>query len=113
MDATTMADGFIDCCASERSSAEDSEDYEGDFATVARFLNPTDAHIVAACLHASGIAVLVADANLVQANALWAIAAGGARILVAAAHLDEARAVIAAYERGEFALPDEDDPSGS
>jgi hypothetical protein len=110
MHATTIPGDFIDCCASAESSVDDSADYEGDFETVARFLDPTDAHIVTACLAAAGITALVADANLVQTNALWAIAAGGVRILVPATHAAEARQVIAAFERGDFALPDDDDP---
>ena len=110
MHDTTMPGDFIDYCASSESSADDSADYEGDFETVARFLDPTDAHIVTACLEAAGITALVADANLVQTNALWAIAAGGVRILVPARHAAEAKQVIAAFERGDFALPDDDDP---
>ena len=110
MHTTTLSGDFMDCFSGARSSADDSADYEGDFETVARFLDPTDAHIVAACLEAAGIAALVADANLVQTNSLWAIAAGGVRILVPATHADEARQVIAAFDRGDYALRDDDDP---
>lgn len=109
MPTTTLSGDFMDCFSGARSSADDSADYEGDFETVARFLDPTDAHIVAACLEAAGITVLVADAHLVQTNALWAIAAGGVRILAPATHADGARQVIAAFERGDFALNDDDD----
>lgn len=77
----------------------------GDFQTVARFLNPTDAHIVSACLEAAGVPAVVADANLVQMNSLWAIALGGVRVLVPASRVAEAKDVIAAFNRGDFALP--------
>lgn len=86
--------------------------YEGDYETVARFLNPIDAHIVCSCLQAAGVRAYVADANLMQTNALWSIALGGARIRVPALHAGEAKDIIAAFNRGDFALPhDYDQPS--
>ncbi len=91
----------------EAPEPEDA-DYAGDFEMVARYLNPTDAHVVCSCLKMAGIPAVVADAQLVQTNSLWAVALGGARILVPALHVAEAKAVIAAFERGEFALRDDD-----
>ena len=88
-----------------------SDDYAGDMVTVARDLTPTDAHMLCACLAAAGVPATVADANLVQANALWSVAVGGAKLRVAAADVDEAKQVIAAFERGEFALDDDFDPA--
>ncbi|HEV7816592.1 MAG TPA: hypothetical protein VGP06_16010 [Janthinobacterium sp.] len=82
---------------------------EGDFEMVARFLAPIDAHVVCDCLKAAGVPALVADANLAQTNSLWAIALGGARVLVPPSRAAEARAVIAAFNRGDFALRDDDD----
>ena len=81
----------------------------GGFQTVARFLNPTDAHIVSACLEGTGVPVIVADANLVQMNSLWAIALGGVRVLVPASRVAEANDVIEAFNRGDLALPDDGD----
>jgi Putative prokaryotic signal transducing protein len=83
--------------------------YDGVFETVARFLIPTDAHIMCACLEAAGVPALVADANLVQMNNLWAIALGGVRVLVPASRVAEAKDVIAAFNRGDFALPNDFD----
>ncbi|MCX7170078.1 MAG: DUF2007 domain-containing protein, partial [Proteobacteria bacterium] len=83
--------------------------YQGDFVTVARFLNPTDAHIVCSCLEAAGVPALVADANLAQTNSLWTIAIGGTRVLVTASHVAEAKKIIEAFGRGDFALRDGDD----
>jgi len=83
--------------------------YEGDFETVAQLLNPTDAYVLAGCLEAAGIPTVVADTNLVQVHSLLAIAVGGVRIRVPAARADEAKKVIAAFHRGDFALPDDDD----
>lgn len=77
---------------------------EGDYATLDRFLEPTTAHIVRSCLVAAGMPAAVADGNLVQTNLLWAIALGGTRVIVPASRLDEARAIYAAFNRGDFAL---------
>jgi hypothetical protein len=86
---------------------EDRE-YAGDYEVVARFLVPTDAYVVCSCLKMAGVPARVADAELVQTNSLWAPALGGARLLVPALHLAEAKAVMAAFNRGEYALPDDD-----
>ena len=82
---------------------------ESDFVTVAQFLDPTEAHIVCSCLEAAGVPAVVADANLVQLNSLWAVAFGGVRIRVPSARATEAREVIEAFNRGDFSLPDEDE----
>lgn len=78
------------------------------FTTVAQLLSPTDAYLLAGCLQAAGIAAVVADANLIQANYLLAIAVGGVRILVPSALAGDAAAVIAAFNRGDYALADDD-----
>lgn len=82
-------------------------EYEGDFVTVAQFLNPTDAHIVRGLLGSAGILAVVGDANLAQMHNLLAVAIGGVRVRVPAARAAEAKEVIAAYNRGDFALPDD------
>ncbi|MDX8386049.1 MAG: DUF2007 domain-containing protein [Gallionella sp.] len=82
-------------------------EYEGDFVTVAQFLDPTDAHIMRSCLEAAGVPAIVADANMVQMHSLLSIAVGGVRIRVPANHVAEAEEVIAAFNRGDFALPDD------
>lgn len=88
------------------TTASETARYEGDFETVARFLNPTDAHITCACLEAAGVPAYVADANIVQMNSLFAIAFGGVRVLVPASRVAEAKDVIQAFNRGDFALSD-------
>ncbi len=87
------------------SSGDDK--YEGDFVTIAQYINPINAHIVCSCLEAAGVPAVVADANLVQMNSLLTFAVGGVRIRVPAARVSEAKDVIAAFNRGDFALPDD------
>ncbi|MDP1612482.1 MAG: hypothetical protein Q8M11_15630 [Sulfuritalea sp.] len=98
----------LDLPMPELCEPEDRE-YAGDYELVARFLNPTDAYVLCSCLKMAGVPALVADAELVQTNSLWAVALGGARLLVPALHVGEAREVIAAFNRGEYALPDDDE----
>lgn len=76
-------------------------------ATVATFIDPTDAHILRARLEAEGIPAYVVNEHHVRLNWFQAMALGGARVQVAATDVEEARQVVAAIERGEFALPDE------
>ena len=55
--------------------------------------------------------MIVADANLVQTNSLWSIAVGGVRIRVPEMRVGEAEEVIAAFNRGDYALADDADLS--
>lgn len=80
-----------------------------DLFILAKYLEPTDAHIVVGCLTASGIPAVVADAHYAQADFLRIPALGGVRVLVPACHMVQARQVLDAYERGEFALSDDAD----
>lgn len=82
-----------------------------DLFIVARYLVPTDAYVMQGCLVAGGVPAVVADANHVQADLLIAPAAGGVRILAPAAYLAQAQDILAAFERGEYALPDDFDPT--
>ena len=86
-----------------------SNEHLNDYRLVARRLVPTEAHLLCGCLRAAGIAAVVADDGHVQVNFLLAPALGGTRVLVPEAELETARAVLAAYERGEFALSDSTD----
>ncbi len=89
----------------------DPAPYQGDMVTVARRFTPTDAQMLCGCLEAAGIPATVADAELVQTNMLWSIALGGASLRVPQAFVEEANEVIAAFERGEFAIDEDFDPN--
>ncbi len=80
-----------------------------DLFIVARYLIPTDAFVMQGCLVAGGVPAVVADANHVQADMLIAPAIGGVRILAPASYLQQARAVLDAFERGDYALSDDAD----
>jgi hypothetical protein len=83
-----------------------------DLVELARYLIPMEAGLVQGCLAASGVPAVLADAHLVQTDLLLAPALGGVRILVPQAHLQEAQAVLEAFQRGEFALDEDADVSG-
>lgn len=80
-----------------------------DLFTVAKYFVPTDAHIVQGCLIAAGVPAVVADANLVQTHSLLTPALGGVRILVPQDYVQQAHAVIEAFNRGEYQLDDDVD----
>jgi hypothetical protein len=84
-----------------------------DLLELARYLVPMEASLVQGCLVASGIPAVLADAHLVQTDLLLAPALGGVRILVPEDYLVQAQAVLEAFQRGEFALDEDTDVSGS
>ena len=78
-----------------------------DLVEVARMLTPTEAHVLQARLVAEGIPAVVTDAHLAQANYLWALAVGGARVLVPESFLDAAHEIKAALARGDYSLEED------
>ena len=64
----------------------------------------TDAAMVQGCLAASGVPAVLSDGNLAQAYAGAVTALGGVRIMVEQRYLQQALDVLAAWDRGEFAL---------
>ncbi len=94
-----------------KPTGRENTDYADDFETVARYLNPTQAHIVRSCLEAAGVPAMIADDNMVRMLSIISVAVGGVRILVPADRVAEAREVIAAFNRGDFALREGADPT--
>jgi hypothetical protein len=80
-----------------------------DLFVIAKYLVPIEASLVQGCMVASGIPAVLADEHLVQTDMLLAPALGGVRILVPRAYLEQARAVLDAFERGEFELDENAD----
>ena len=96
--------------AFDPDAASQTAPYAGDWQIVARQLSPTEAHMLCACLESAGIPAIVADTHFVQAYQLMAAAVGGATVRVPANHVEEAQSVLAAFERGDYALDDNFDP---
>jgi len=86
-----------------------SDIYAGDFVSVASYFNPTEAHVLRACLQAADVPAVVADAGLVQANLLLTVALGGVRVLVPEGFVAQARDIIDAFNRGDLELKDDTD----
>ncbi|MFZ4874232.1 putative signal transducing protein [Janthinobacterium sp. Mn2066] len=84
-------------------------DSNNDYCLLARLMIPTDAHVIRGCLEAAGIPVILTDDQHMQANLLLAPAIGGARILVRESDVARANDILAAYERGDLALPEDAD----
>lgn len=91
------------------TSLQDGHDAGNDDYTIAaRCLDPTQAHLLRGCLAAAGVAAMVTDDQHSQVDQLISPALGGARVLVHERDLAAARDVLAAYERGDFALQDDE-----
>lgn len=82
---------------------------ENDYCLVARLMVPIDAHVVRSCLAAAGIDAVVADDQHAQMHSLSIAALGGVRVLVPSQDVPLAQEILAAYERGDLALPDDVD----
>lgn len=78
----------------------------GPLRVCARFLNPMDAQVLAACLQNEGIAAIVMDADTIYATGavFSALPRGGVRVMVPAPQLDAALRLRERYEAGEFAI---------
>ena len=91
---------------------EDPDAYQGDWTLVARYLTPTEAHMLCACLNAGGVPARADDVELMQAHSLLAGAVGGASVRVPLAFVAEAQAVMEAFKQGAFEIGDDFDVDG-
>jgi hypothetical protein len=85
-------------------------EYQGDWVIVAQYLSFAEVHILRSLLQGAGIPAEVADAQLVQTDALLIPALRGARLRVPETRVAEAREVIAAFRRGDFELGEDFEP---
>lgn len=83
--------------------------YYGDFVVVARGLNIMQAQMYQSLLESAGVPAEIGDANISRVYGLLF----SANIKVPEAFVPEARKVIAAFRRGEFALDDDFESDGS
>ncbi len=80
-----------------------------DLFTVATYMVPIDAHLACGCLVAAGVPAVVADVNHGQADHMLLPAMGGVRVQAPQEYLAQAREVLAAFDRGDYALDDDTD----
>jgi hypothetical protein len=79
--------------------------YHGDLTSVARFLEPTEAHLLKSYLESCAIPAFVADANLVQAIPFFG-GASGTSLRVPAEFVPEALELIARFQQGGVLVAD-------
>jgi hypothetical protein len=103
----------IEPCQDDTAIAEPDFVGHGDLLILTRYLSPTEAYLLEACLEAEGIPSMVTDAHLIQANELLSVALGGARVLVPESHFEQAQAVFTAFKAGEYEIDDNDDNDDS
>ena len=95
--------------SSGQGEAEPSDAYQGDWTLVARYLSPTEAHMLCATLNAGGVPARADDVELMQAHSLLAGAVGGASVRVPLNFLAQVQAVMDAYKQGAFAINEDFD----
>jgi hypothetical protein len=86
-----------------------STHYLGDLQIVAKFLSAIEANILCSFLQSCRIEASAGDTHLVQTDSLLTIALGGACVRVPSAQVGAALELIAARDRGDFEL-NENDP---
>lgn len=79
----------------------------GDWQTLITVFSPTEAYLLRGLLQAAGVPATVADTHLVQAHGLLAPAIP-VRVQVPALCMDRGQDVLAAFERGDYGLRDDE-----
>jgi hypothetical protein len=79
---------------------------EGDLVMVARLYNPLEAEMLRGRLESEGVPAMVADTQTAQVNPFYKLAIGGVRVMVPEAYLAQAREIVRADARGDYALDD-------
>ena len=79
----------------------------GDWQTLTTVFSPTEAYLLRGVLQAAGVPASVADAHLVQAHGLLAPAIP-VRVQVPAFCVEQGQEVLAAFERGDYGLSEDE-----
>ena len=82
---------------------------EGDLVMVARIYDPLEAEMLRGRLESEGVPAMVADTLTAQTNPFYKLAIGGVRVMVPEAYLAQAREIVRADVRGDYALDDSTD----
>ncbi|WP_158885850.1 DUF2007 domain-containing protein [Rhodanobacter sp. L36] len=80
----------------------------GDLVCLTRTNSPVHAELLCGLLGSEGIHAVAADANLVRVNSVWTQALGGIRVMVSESDVVQARGVLEAFRRGDYALSSDD-----
>jgi hypothetical protein len=94
-----------------RVAAEEVDDAvatEGNLVTVVELWNPIQANVVRGVLETTGVPVYMWGEHLGVTHNFLAAASGGIRLQVPRDQVAHAKEVLAAFERGDFAMKDED-----
>jgi hypothetical protein len=91
----------------ESADSDFYPDSDVDLVTIARFTNPLEANVLRNCLESHGVFAFIWGEHLGTANHLWSVASGGMRLQVRSDQVEQAKEVIAAFERGDFAIDEE------
>ncbi len=83
----------------------------GPLKVCARFFNPIDAQVLAACLQNAGLAAHVMDSDTIFATGAYfsSLPDGGVRVMVPESQLEDALRIRAACDAGEMAIADDFD----
>jgi hypothetical protein len=85
----------------------DSNQPPAEFVQIARYLQPMEAYVLLGGLEAEGIQAHLAGAGTVETNPLWFNAMGGVRLFVLRSQYQQALAVMAARDKGDYVLEDD------
>jgi hypothetical protein len=105
-----MSRGLTVPIAPAESPRDDESADDGDFVSVARSLDPTEAHLLQAYLESCEIPAVVADANVVQAYQIISQALGGASVRVPGRYRAQAEELLKQFRQGGAELNEADLP---
>jgi hypothetical protein len=63
-----------------------------------------EAELLRGCLEAHGIPTTLGDVQTIQTDTLWTVALGGVRVMVPEPAAEDARRLVAQFDRGELAV---------
>jgi hypothetical protein len=95
-----------DLTPEERAELPDSNP-DADLVTIARYSNPLEANVLRSCLESQGVFAFLWGEHLGTANVFLSVISGGIRLQVRRDQVEKAKEVIAAFERGDFAIDEE------
>ena len=71
---------------------------------VSHRFNTLEAELLRGCLEAHGIPTTLGDVQTIQTDTLWTVALGGVRVMVPESAAEDARRLVAQFDRGELAV---------